>query len=262
MTPKMGAEQRGYINLQRFEIGCQYAKNSGVSTVLFTGKGEPTLFPDEISTYLYDLGKYNFPFIELQTNGLTLLDDSMLENLEAWHGYGLSTIVISVAHYGDDKNQEIYTPNTMYSSLATKINMLHEKGFSVRLSCVLMVGYIDLIEEMENMISFCMRLGVEQLTFRQLGIPQNSGNLEVEEFVRRHKLSDSKIQDIREWFDYRGTRLMELMHGAVVYDYKGQNVCLTDCLTIDPTQEKLRQLIFSNDNHLRYDWQYEGAILL
>jgi molybdenum cofactor biosynthesis enzyme MoaA len=262
MTPKMGAEQRGYINLQRFKIGCQYAKNSGVSTVLFTGKGEPTLFPDEIFTYLYDLGKYNFPFIELQTNGLTLLDDSMLKNLEAWRSYGLSTIVISVAHYGDDKNQEIYTPNTMYSSLATKINMLHKKGFSVRLSCVLMVGYIDLIEEIENMISFCRRLGVEQLTFRQLGIPHNSGNPEVEEFVCVHKLSDNKIRDIRLWFDNCGTRLMELMHGAVVYDYKGQNVCLTDCLTIDPTQEKLRQLIFSNDNHLRYDWQYEGAILL
>jgi len=262
MTPKMGAEKKREINWQRFKIGCQYAKDSGVSTVLFTGKGEPTLFPEEVSNFLYGIGEYKFPFVELQTNGLSLLSEDIQKCLREWRGYGLSTIVLSVAHYGDDKNQEIYTPNTMYSPLATKINMLHEKGFSVRLSCVLMVGYIDLIEEMENMIYFCKRLGVEQLTFRQLGIPYNSVNPEVEEFVRVHKLSDNKIRDIRKWFDSCGTKLMQLMHGATVYDYQGQNVCLADCLTIDPTQEKLRQLIFSNDNHLRYDWQYEGAILL
>jgi hypothetical protein len=52
------------------------------------------------------------------------------------------------------------------------------------------------------------------------------------------------------------------MHGAIVYDYRGQNVCLTDALTIEPETDKIRQLIFFPDGHLRYDWQYKGAILI
>jgi len=33
-------------------------------------------------------------------------------------------------------------------------------------------------------------------------------------------------------------------------------------LTIQPKIRKKRQLIFYPDGHLRYDWQYQGAILL
>ena len=35
-----------------------------------------------------------------------------------------------------------------------------------------------------------------------------------------------------------------------------------DCLTIDPSADDIRQLIFFPDGHLRYDWQYAGALLL
>ena len=56
--------------------------------------------------------------------------------------------------------------------------------------------------------------------------------------------------------------VMTLIHGAQVYDVQGQNVCLTDSLTIDAKSDDLRQLIFFPDGHLRYDWQYAGAILL
>ena len=40
------------VNWRNFEIGCRFAKDSGVSTVLVTGKGEPTLFPGQISDFL------------------------------------------------------------------------------------------------------------------------------------------------------------------------------------------------------------------
>jgi hypothetical protein len=49
-----------------------------------------------------------------------------------------------------------------------------------------------------------------------------------------------------------------------VFDYKGQNVCLSNCLTHEPYTDKsvMRNLIFFPDGHLRYDWEYQGAILL
>jgi hypothetical protein len=55
---------------------------------------------------------------------------------------------------------------------------------------------------------------------------------------------------------------MELVHGAIVYDLHGQNICLTNALTIEPRSDEIRQLIFFPDGHLRYDWQYKGAIIL
>jgi hypothetical protein len=82
------------------------------------------------------------------------------------------------------------------------------------------------------------------------------------DFIETHSLSFNQLSDIKHFFDSNAVKLMDLMHGATVYDYDGQNICLTDCLTIDPTEEKLRQLIYFPDGHLRYDWQYQGAILL
>ena len=55
---------------------------------------------------------------------------------------------------------------------------------------------------------------------------------------------------------------MSLPHGAEVYDVAGQNVCISNCLTIEPDTDNLRQIIVFPDGHIRYDWNYEGAILL
>lgn len=55
---------------------------------------------------------------------------------------------------------------------------------------------------------------------------------------------------------------MTLAHGAVVFDLDGQNLCLNQCLTVQPDAEEMRNLIFFPDGHLRYYWQYPGAILL
>ena len=65
-----------------------------------------------------------------------------------------------------------------------------------------------------------------------------------------------------KYLDANGKHLLNLVHGAKVYDVNGQNVCLTNALTINTNQDEIRQLIYFPDGHLRYDWQYEGAIIL
>jgi hypothetical protein len=64
------------------------------------------------------------------------------------------------------------------------------------------------------------------------------------------------------FLDEGGARLQVLPHGAVVFDYRGQNVCLTNCLTIQPEAEQIRQLIFFPSGTIAYDWQHKGATLL
>jgi hypothetical protein len=55
---------------------------------------------------------------------------------------------------------------------------------------------------------------------------------------------------------------MTLPWGAEVYDVGGQNICLANCLTLDPSSDEVRQLIVYPDGSHRFDWRYKGAILM
>jgi len=125
-----------------------------------------------------------------------------------------------------------------------------------------MNDYIDCADEVKKLIDFCKEHKVEQLTLRKLGAPEKWIDEEAHDWVVDHQLREIDYSAIRNTLQNDGTLLMKLMHGAEVYDYNGQNVCLTDCLTIEPEEGNIRQLIYFPDGHLRYDWQYEGAILL
>jgi pyruvate-formate lyase-activating enzyme len=265
MTPSEGIEQKlSDVNWRNFEIACKYAEQSDVSTVLITGKGEPTLFPEVVTDFLEHLQRYDFPFIELQTNGLAFQQrgDEYTRYLKEWYELGMTTVALSIVHYDDKLNQEIYTPYGNYPHLEKTIGMLHGEGLSVRLSCMMAKGYIDNVESIDQLVDFAKENKVEQLTVRRVEKPENSRDEAAANWVTEHYLPKEDIDNIRDYLDNNGTRLMELPHGAVVYDYKGQNICLNNCLTIDPKGETIRQLIFFPDGHLRYDWQYEGAVLL
>ena len=60
------------INKRNFHKACNFAKQSGVSTVLLTGKGEPLIYHQHITRYLEMIENWQFPFVELQTNGILL----------------------------------------------------------------------------------------------------------------------------------------------------------------------------------------------
>jgi len=252
------------VNWRNFKLGCRFAKDNGVSTVLITGKGEPTLYPDQISTFLRELQPFGFPFIELQSNGIMIAKQRVTAaQLREWYDLGLSVVALSVVHWQSERNREIYQPDAAaYYDLAELIRQLHGIGFSVRLSCTMLKGYVDSPAQLQELIDFARTHKVEQLTVRSVDKPREAADPGVAEYVERHAVPVQTIQAMREWLDARGTRLMELVHGAIVYDQRGQNVCLANCLTIDPGDERIRQLIFFPDGHLRYDWQYGGAILL
>ncbi|MEI7718347.1 MAG: radical SAM protein [archaeon] len=132
MTPSDGVNERlQKINWINFRKACEMAKTNGVNTVLFTGKGEPLLFPNQITEFLKEMEKFNFPIVELQTNALELGRNPKKLNpyLKKWRNLGLNTFVLSIVHYKDDQNKKIYSPNTEYINLEKTIKYLHEKGF-------------------------------------------------------------------------------------------------------------------------------------
>lgn len=265
MTPTQGVTYKlPEVNWENFSKACRLAQMNNVTTVLITGKGEPTLYPDQITEFLEKLKPYDFPIVEIQSNAITIGNDFKKYEtyLKKWKKLGLNTIAISVVHYKKEKNKPIYTPNGDYMDLPSTIKKLHELGFSVRLACVMLKDYIDTIQEVKNFVKKAKEWEVEQLTIRGVAAPDESESKDVATWTKKHLVSKGKILDISEWLEKDGKKLMTLDHGGIVYDYEGQNVCMSDCLTIKPTTEELRQLIFFPDGHLRYDWRYKGAILL
>lgn len=262
-------------NFRNFHKACQFAKDSGVSTVLLTGKGEPLLYPNLITQYLEILDEYKFPFIELQTNGIELPyldDDSIAEYLKLWYSYGLTTICLSCVHYLDDLNKEIFGNN--YGSLKDYIEICHNNKLSVRVSCVMLQNWIGNTAAVLYFINFCKENKVEQFTIRpvknlkitEIEMLDENGKetkeYEIYKWIETFGLEPQSYKNIQKHFAEKGFLLLELAHGAKVYDYEGQNISLNTCLTHSPNPDDIRQLIFFPDGHLRFSWDKAGAIIL
>jgi len=259
MTMNTSKEASKQIDERNFSKACRLAQQNGVSTALVTGKGEPTLYMGTVVDMVEKLDQY-FPLIELQTNGY-LLHSNSFEMLELLRKRGLTTVIISIVHYDSKKNNEIYQfPQPCFLELL--IQQIHEAGLSVRLSCVMLKGYIDSIDEVGNLLQFAKNNKIEQLTIRSVEVPEVSKNEKIYEWTKVHKIEQHTFDLISQHYDVNSKLLMNLGHGAKVYDHQGQNLCISNCLTLDSNPENIRQLIYFPDGHLYYDWVYPGAILI
>ena len=249
----------------RLHIGAMVSQANGVTTALITSKGEPTLFPDELKMHVCILGEY-FPLVEMQTNGLLINErwDEWEDHLNEMQTFGLTTVAISIVSIDPEVNDKIYTPHreNVYQDLPGLIEKLHSIGLSVRLTLMMFNGGFDDPLDVEDLMNFALVNKVEQTTIRPIVATQYSEDLNVAQWTRDHLLTTEQLDAIVDHVKRTGTLVMTLPHGAEVYDYDGVNLCLTDCLTIKPDTDDLRQLIFFPDGSLRYDWQYKGARIL
>jgi len=254
------------VNWRNFHIACNLAQKANTTTVLLTGKGEPTLYPDHVTDTLKELRDYNFPLIEMQTNGIKMAEASsgMDSKLVEWYKLGLTTIALSVVHWDSEFNRRVYDPKShTYYDLGALISKLHKIGFSVRVCVMLLKGYVDTPSQVSKMIDFASVNDVEQLTFRNIHAIEVTDNPAVTQWTRDHSLSKAEFAEIAKGIQGTGTLIQHLMHGMDVYDVAGQNVCLGNCLTNDTNgKDEFRSLIFFPDGSLFYDWQYKGARIL
>lgn len=254
------------INWRNLDIAANLATRSNVDTVMLTSRGEPLLFPDQISNYLKHLKKYEFPFIELQTNGILLSKNRKKYDsyLRKWYEDGLTTITISVISEKKDLNRKNYMQdNSDYIDLPELINYLHELKFCVRLTCVCCKDIMSTINQVDSFIKFAKENNVEQVTLRPLNDEYRRKS--AHDWILKNKLTNKDKKRIRKHLDKNGTRLLELERIGTIYDVYGQNVLFSHPLTKytrDTNPENIRNLIFFQDGHIRYEWEMEGGILL
>lgn len=254
------------INWRNLKIAANLANRSDIDTVMLTSRGEPTLFPDEITEYLKQLKEFKFPFIELQSNCIPIsLNKEKYEGyLKTWYDEGLTTITISVVSYNPEVNKKVYLPQAnQYIDLPDLIKYLHSFGFSLRLTCVCCKGMVDSIEEVKNFINFAKQNKVEQVTLRPVNDEYRRKS--AQEWIIKNRLTPKQKQKIKDFLDKNGTKLLALERIGTVYDFEGQNVCFSLPLnknTRDTNPDKARNLIFFPDGHIRYEWEKDGGILL
>jgi len=263
MTPRM-AELPATTDLpvRNLRKSLLFAERSGVSTILLTGKGEPTLYPDQVDFYLREIARNGrFPFVEMQTNGFLLEDGRMDRRLRAWHDLGLTTVSISMVSTDPAENGRTMAAGKRRTETAEAVRRLHDAGLAVRLNCTMVRGVVDSAPRLAALRDWCRERRVGQLTIRELTVPPKSEDARVYAYALAHRPRAAGIRAIRRTLAREARALLTLPHGAVIYDWAGQNVCLNNCLT-PPQDDQIRQIIFFPDGHLRYDWVYEGAILL
>jgi len=282
MTPanKVGTKEPE-VDWRNFRKACQLAKDSGCVTAMITSKGEPTLFPDQITKFLREMKPYDFPIIEMQTNGLLIAEGKRVTkvHLADWYSLGLTTMCISVVHYDPEKNRQIYVPyRKQYIDLPALIKLLHDSGYTVRLTTIMAKGLIDSPQELRKMLEFACRNEVEQLTCTPVTKPDDSENQKIFNWTAEHSLTPEQFAAIKSYVEANGNLVLSLAHGSRVYNMRlsesgalpvagqapatrGQNLCLSNCITVDPDCREMRSIIFFPDGHVRYAWQYEGAIL-
>ena len=272
MTPDYGiGNAEPEVNWENFDIAANIASNIyHAENVLITGKGEPTLFPAQVTEFLHRLEKWPFGKRELQTNGSVIAKGGYMGDfLRVWHDHGLVNVAVSVYHYYNNRNAEIFMPKSgRYFDLPELIDRIHRRDLEVRLSCVMLDGYIDRVEEVEKMIGFCKKHDVEQLTLRSADRPDYSSDFTAADFVDKHRLNekDQRYVDIRNFVrekanDKKPTET--LPHGAEVYGIDDLQVCISTGLSDYTGEEEIRQLIFFPNGMLTTSWtDPKGAAVL
>ena len=182
--------------------------------------------------------------------------------LESWRDKGLTLVSLSVVHYGSEPNARIMSPDLPYSPWAAA-SRIHDAGLSVRINCTMLKGGVQDEGDVAAMIGACRDSKIEQLTLRDVACPRYSDD-ETSKWTREHMLKDPTGTEMATRFleSQFATPLLNLPHGATVYDCQGQNVCLNNCITDTTNPEEIRQLIFFPSGRLRFSWNYQGAVVL
>lgn len=223
------------------------AESANVSSILITGKGEPTLNPGAIDFIVETFKDYP---IEIQTNGI-----AMLRNFSKYR-----TVIppINVIAFSIDSPDQLYSYKRMF-------NYLHDSGVVVRIT----LNSNNLFRNWaaKDMISFCEAFGVRQLSIRKLTVPNYVDSIKLdtagEKAVTWIKENGDDSLYVSLQNDLKTKRLIrKLPFGALVYDYDGISVIAFEyCIQDENDGENIRSLIYQEDGHLYTSWDTPASIL-
>jgi len=230
-----------------------FASRIGVTTVLFTGKGEP-LFNEKSIRVLAQIFKKRFRsfIIELQTNGLAFLKPGgkdLLRNLRLW---GLNVLAVSIDRFSD------------FERFGPIFSLARQLGLVVRVAAN---AVYDMAEAgFAGLKQACLKHGVQQLTIRRITVPSRIVNtpqaLKTRQWIEEHK-PHLIYETLLSNFAAEPKRLIRVLnYGAKVYDVDGLAFVASDyCIQENNHEEDIRSLILAEDGHCYDGWDCQASIL-
>lgn len=225
------------------------AKAAQVSSILITGKGEPTLNKNACER----IGEVfsEFP-IEMQTNGISMLKN-WTKNKTIFGSDYLSTVAFSI----DSLAQ--------WKELSDMMKFIRKYGMLVRATLNLTDKFSEDFD-FGYAIELAKETNVHQLSFRNIVVPKGltEGCIDVIKWITEHKCAEA-YQRVIDQFSYLkddARVLRTLPFGAVVYDFEGIAVTMFDeCVQSVNHNEDIRSLIYQEDGHMYTSWDSPASIL-
>lgn len=265
-----GRTQEGedQFDFQTFEKARQFAVQSGAVAIEIEAKGDPLV--DEwtrLYQILSEAGK-DFPQIGLTTPGHRILDarDSFL-NLIGWH---LTNLTLTIPHHQRQKRKVLLGLNIDYKTLVAYLR--EECQVVVRAACFLSKGGISSPQETLDFVHGCRELGIQQVAFKELGLPDDSLNKKGTQWCEENAI---ELDFDENWnFDDPTNRILYVNSlvaqnqarpvfvfpwGETAYDVDGVNVVFEKSEN-NYYGKAIKSLLFS-DNHLYARWKSEGTII-
>jgi organic radical activating enzyme len=226
------------------------AEAADVTSILFTGKGEPTLDLPILGMFAKTL-KERWP-LELQTNGIVLLKEPrQIDWLFAVAG--IDVLAISM----DRPEQfKVYPPIFRRAS---------ELGMITRIT----VNITSLLKGRYNftgLIAYCMALDIRQLTLRKIIAPEISHDSKTTKWIEANapeSLYNDFLAEAKASIHKNGGRLIrQLANGVNVYDVGGVSFSYSDyCIQERSLGNNVRSLVFQEDGHLYTSWGSRASVL-
>jgi sulfatase maturation enzyme AslB (radical SAM superfamily) len=231
----------------------QIALMSGVTSVLITSKGEPLLNMVAVKYFLEKFANFK---TELQTNG-ELLTEEILDSLDE----NLDILSISIDNTAD------------LNKFIPILEYIHNNNLSFIVRFTYNVINYNNFILFYDLVTFCKKYNVRQLTFRQVSIPE-FGIVNTEEAKNAiHYIKEEIPRDnINNFFEFLDEKILTLKlkselvfesEVGKIYDYDGISIMtINNCIQNRANENMIRSLIFKEDGHLYTSWNSNASIIL
>ena len=226
------------------------ARAAGVTSVLFTGKGEPLLNFGDLLTLLERF--CDWP-CELQTNGLSLLEFDFRRSFLALASASLDTLAVSIDRLAD------------FERFRALFSAARDSGLNTRatLNVTRLLSPASHPEPtLSELLSLSRASAIDQLTLRNISIPEGVPEDDPRARWIRDNSADALFGKLVE--EVRQGRLVRMLpYGAKAYDLSGISVAFFEyCVQDRNSADDIRSLIFQEDGHLYTTWNSRASILL
>jgi organic radical activating enzyme len=227
------------------------AETAEVTSVLFTGKGEPLINNESIYNIKYLAYHFNRWPLEIQTNGVSLATKAGLQIIDQLADMKFNTIALSV---------------NSYEEMQTMVKKIHRK---IAANGMILRVTVNATKEAHfntfaTYISFCAEYGVRQLTFRRITIPDNPKCEKTAQWIRDNVKQGYYDDQIGEAVarQYQGRKIRTMNSGIEIWDLHGVAFAFSDyCIQEHDNGDNIRSLIFQEDGHLYTSWNSKASIL-